>query len=55
MTSVDGCCIYIIIHKIYCMVPGVKGQHANPAGQHQKKKQQNIAKPAGISNPIAIT
>ena len=37
------------------MVPGCKGQCANLAGQHQKKYQQNIPNPAGISNPIAIT
>ena len=37
------------------MVPGCKGWHANLTGQHQKKWQQKIPNPAGISDPIAIT
>ena len=39
---------------VYCVLPGCKGQCANLAGQHQKKEQQNIPNPAGISDPIAI-
>ena len=34
--------------------PDQKGQHDKMAGQHQKKKQQNVPSPAGISNPIAV-
>ena len=37
------------------MLPGCKGRHANLAGQHQKKYQQNILIPTGISNPKAET
>ena len=37
------------------MLPGCKGWHANLAGQHQKKLQQNIPNCAGISDPIAVT
>ena len=36
------------------MVPGCKGQHATLAGQHQKKQQQNIPNPAGVSDIITI-
>ena len=38
---------------VYHMLPGCKGWHANLAGQHQKKYQQNKPIPTGISNPIA--
>ena len=40
---------------VYHMLPGCKGQHANLAGQHQKKYQQNNPSPTGISDPIAVT
>ena len=41
---------------IVCHVePDYKGWHANLAGQLQRKKQQNIPNPAGMSNPTAIT
>ena len=40
---------------VYHMLPGCKGRHANLAGQHQKKWQQNKAIPTGISDPIAET
>ena len=40
---------------IYHVIPGCKGRHANLASQHQKKYQQNIPSPAGISDPIAVT
>ena len=39
---------------VYHVEPGCKDQHTNLAGQHQKKYQQNIPNPAGMSNPIAI-
>ena len=40
---------------VYHMLPGCKGQHANLAGQHQKKYQQNKPIPTGISDPIDET
>ena len=36
------------------MLPGCKGWHANLAGWHQKKQQQNKPSPTGISDPIAV-
>ena len=35
------------------MLPDCKGWHANLAGRHQKKWQQNNPIPTGISNPKA--
>ena len=37
VTSIDGCCLTSSSTIVYCMVPGCKDQHANLAGQHQKK------------------
>ena len=39
---------------VYHVLPGCKGWCTNLAGQHQKKKQQNIPNPADISGPIAV-
>ena len=40
---------------VYYVLPGCKGWHANLAGQHQEKEQQNKPIPTSISDPIAET
>ena len=37
ITSVDGCCLYIIIQKVCYEEPDQTGWHTKMAGQHQKK------------------
>ena len=39
---------------VYHIEPYCKGQCANLAGWYQKKYQQNIPNPRGMSDPIAI-
>ena len=50
-----GAASTLLCTMVYHIEPDCKGWHANLSGWHQKKWQQNIPNPAGISDPIAIT